>query len=67
MSDCASNNGQLTPFTVHYLFFVTTIISEVVGTVGGFGSSVFFVPLAGLFFNIHTVPTLICNRHVFST
>jgi len=30
------------------LFFPIALFSEIVGTVAGFGSSVFFVPLAGL-------------------
>ncbi|NHQ59673.1 sulfite exporter TauE/SafE family protein [Chlorobium sp. BLA1] len=49
-----------------FLFFVTAFLSEIAGTIGGFGSSVFFVPLAGLFFNIHTVLALTSILHVFS-
>jgi hypothetical protein len=32
------------------LFFLIAFFSEVVGKIAGFGSSVFFVPLAGLLF-----------------
>ena len=48
------------------LFLLLALLSEVVGTVGGFGSSVFFVPLAGLFFDFHTVLALTSILHVFS-
>lgn len=48
------------------LFFLLAFISEVIGTVAGFGSSVFFVPLAGLFFDFHTVLALTSILHVFS-
>jgi uncharacterized membrane protein YfcA len=48
------------------LFFLIALFSEIVGTVAGFGSSVFFVPLAGLFFDFHTVLALTSMLHVFS-
>jgi len=48
------------------LFFLLALLSEVIGTVAGFGSSVFFVPLAGLFFDFHTVLALTSILHVFS-
>jgi uncharacterized membrane protein YfcA len=51
-------------FTI--LFFLIALLSEVVGTVAGFGSSVFFVPLAGLFFDFHQVLVLTSILHVFS-
>jgi uncharacterized membrane protein YfcA len=47
-------------------FFLTALLSEIVGTVAGFGSSVFFVPLAGFFFDFHQVPALTSILHVFS-
>src|SRR6476660_7018099 len=49
-----------------FLFFLIARFSEIVGTVAGFGSSVFFVPLAGLFFDFHTVLALTSILHVFS-
>lgn len=49
-----------------FLFFVLALFSEVVGTIAGFGSSVFFVPLAGLFFGFHEVLALTSILHVFS-
>jgi uncharacterized membrane protein YfcA len=47
-------------------FFLIALFSEIVGTVAGFGSSVFFVPLGGLFFDFHTVLALTSILHVFS-
>src|SRR4029077_17221299 len=49
-----------------FLFFLIALFSEIVGTVAGFGSSVFFVPLAGLLFDFHTVLALTSILHVFS-
>src|SRR5215467_10636411 len=51
-------------FTV--LFFLVAFLSEVVGTIAGFGSSVFFVPLASFFFGFHQVLALTSILHVFS-
>jgi len=48
------------------LFFLIAFFSEVIGTIAGFGSSVFFVPLAGLFFGFHDVLALTSILHVFS-
>ncbi len=48
------------------LFLLIALLSEVVGTVAGFGSSVFFVPLAGFFFDFHQVLALTSILHVFS-
>jgi uncharacterized membrane protein YfcA len=50
----------------HVLFFVMVFAAEVLGTVAGFGSSVFFVPLAAFFFGMQTVLALTGVLHVFS-
>jgi uncharacterized membrane protein YfcA len=42
------------------------LVSEVVGTVSGFGSSILFVPLASLFFDFKTVLSITAIFHVFS-
>lgn len=42
-------------------------ISEVIGTISGFGSSVFFVPLAGMLFDFKTTLALTGLLHIFST
>ena len=47
-------------------FFLLALVCEVVGTIAGFGSSVFFVPLAGFFFDFHQVLALTSILHVFS-
>ncbi len=49
-----------------FLFFVIAFASEVIGTIAGFGSSVFFVPLAGLLLGFHEVLALTSILHVFS-
>ncbi|TDO28889.1 sulfite exporter TauE/SafE family protein [Sediminibacterium goheungense] len=49
-----------------FIFLLLALLSEIVGTVGGFGSSVFFVPLAGFFFDFKTVLGLTGLLHVFS-
>jgi uncharacterized protein len=48
------------------LFFALTLIAEILGTLGGFGSSLFFVPLSQFFFNFQTVLALTGILHVFS-
>jgi uncharacterized protein len=48
------------------LFFLVAFLSEVVGTLAGFGSSVFFVPLAGFFLPFQEVLALTSILHVFS-
>lgn len=49
------------------LFFVLAFFTEVIGTVSGFGSSVFFVPLAGMLFDFKTTLALTGILHIFST
>src|SRR5262249_38930415 len=49
-----------------FLFFVTAFLAELFGTIAGFGSSVFFVPLAGFFLPFHQVLALTSILHVFS-
>ncbi|MBL7943760.1 MAG: sulfite exporter TauE/SafE family protein [Flavobacteriales bacterium] len=48
------------------LFFGLTLLAEVLGTIGGFGSSVFFVPLAGFFFDFQSVLGITAGFHVLS-
>lgn len=48
------------------LFYILAFISEVIGTVGGFGSSVFLIPLAGFFFDFKMVLAVTAVMHVFS-
>jgi uncharacterized membrane protein YfcA len=48
------------------LFFILTLMAEILGTVGGFGSSVFFVPIANFYFDFHSVLGLTAVFHVAS-
>ncbi|HEU5289162.1 MAG TPA: sulfite exporter TauE/SafE family protein [Cyclobacteriaceae bacterium] len=49
-----------------FLFFILTLLSEILGTIGGFGSSLFFVSLSQFFFGFQTVLALTGMLHVFS-
>ncbi len=50
--------------SLSFLFFA--LIAEVLGTIGGFGSSVFFVPIANFYFDFETVLGLTAMFHVAS-
>lgn len=52
--------------SVSIVFLLLSLIAEVVGTVGGFGSSVFFVPIANFYFDFETVLGLTAMFHVAS-
>ena len=45
-------------------FFLLALSAEILGTVGGFGSSLFFVPIASYFFDFHTVLGITAMFHV---
>lgn len=47
-------------------FILVALVAEVLGTVGGFGSSLFFVPLAGFFFDFHSVLGITAIFHLAS-
>lgn len=49
-----------------WLFILLAIVAEILGTVGGFGSSLFFVPMAGYFLDMHTVLGITALYHVMS-
>jgi len=42
------------------------LLSEIVGTISGFGSSILFVPIASFFFDFKTVLGVTAVFHVFS-
>ena len=48
------------------LFLLLSFLAEILGTVGGFGSSVFFVPFANFFFPFQTVLGLTAIFHLSS-
>jgi uncharacterized protein len=53
--------------TEHLVYFILlSLFAEILGTVGGFGSSIFFVPLAGLFLDFHSVLGITALFHVSS-
>jgi len=45
---------------------VLAYLSEIIGTIGGFGATVFLVPPAGFFFDFHAVLAITGIIHVFS-
>lgn len=49
-----------------FLFFFLAFISEIIGTIGGFGSSVFFVPIASYFFDFQNALGLTALFHLSS-
>jgi len=51
---------------VNFVFPILALIAEIIGTVGGFGSSVFFVPLGNFYFDFHSVLGLTAIFHVSS-
>lgn len=51
---------------VSYLFLLLSLIAELFGTVGGFGSSVFFVPIANFYFDFESVLGLTAIYHLSS-
>lgn len=48
------------------LFFILAFLAEILGTISGFGSSVFFVPIAAYFFDFHSVLGITAVFHIFS-
>ena len=50
----------------YYLFYLLALVSEIIGTVTGFGSSILFVPIASLFFDFKIVLGITAVFHVFS-
>lgn len=48
------------------IFIILSLLAEILGTVGGFGSSVFFVPIANFFFDYQSVLGITALFHVSS-
>ncbi|HWY11322.1 MAG TPA: sulfite exporter TauE/SafE family protein [Bacteroidia bacterium] len=48
------------------LFYILALLAEIMGTIGGFGSSIFLVPLGGFFFDFKTVLAVTSVIHLFS-
>ena len=51
---------------INYIFLALALVAEIIGTVGGFGSSVFFVPLGNFYFDFHSVLGLTAIFHLSS-
>lgn len=51
---------------ISIVFLILSLFAEVVGTIGGFGSSVFFVPIANFYFDFESVLGLTAMFHVAS-
>lgn len=47
-------------------FILLALFAEIIGTVGGFGSSLFFVPIASYFFDFHSVLGITALFHLSS-
>jgi len=53
-------------YSEFFLFLILALLAEILGTIGGFGSSLFFVSISQFFFNFKTVLALTGLLHVFS-
>ena len=51
---------------LNYIFLFLALIAEIIGTIGGFGSSVFFVPIANFYFDFESVLGLTAIFHLSS-
>lgn len=51
---------------VDFFFLILAFVAEVLGTVGGFGSSVYFVPIGSFYFDFHSVLGLVAIFHLSS-
>ncbi len=51
---------------INVVFLFLALIAEIIGTIGGFGSSVFFVPIGNLYFDFYSVLGLTALFHLSS-
>ena len=51
---------------INYVFLLLALVAEIIGTIGGFGSSVFFVPLGNFYFDFYSVLGLTAVFHLSS-
>lgn len=47
-------------------FILLALLAEILGTIGGFGSSLFFIPIASYFLDFHSVLGVTAVFHIFS-
>ena len=50
----------------NYIFLLLALVAEIIGTIGGFGSSVFFVPLGNFYFDFYSVLGMTAIFHLSS-
>lgn len=50
----------------YVIFILLALLAEIIGTVSGFGSSILFVPIASIFFDIRIVLGITAIFHLFS-
>ena len=51
---------------ISVVFLLLALIAEIIGTIGGFGSSVFFVPIGNFYFDFYSVLGLTAVFHLSS-
>ena len=51
---------------INYIFILLALLAEIIGTLGGFGSSVFFVPLGNFYFDFQCVLGMTAIFHLSS-
>lgn len=51
---------------INFIFLLFALFAEIIGTIGGFGSSVFFVPLGNFYFDFQSVLGLTAIFHLSS-
>lgn len=51
---------------LNFIFLILALVAEIIGTIGGFGSSVFFVPLGNFYFDFQSVLGLTAIFHLSS-
>ncbi len=51
---------------VNIVFLLLALVAEIIGTIGGFGSSVFFVPLGNFYFDFYSVLGITAIFHLSS-
>ena len=51
---------------INVFFLLLALLAEILGTVGGFGSSVFFVPIGNFYFDFYSVLGLTAIFHLSS-
>ncbi|MEY8848541.1 sulfite exporter TauE/SafE family protein [Psychroserpens sp. XS_ASV72] len=51
---------------INFVFLFLALVAEIIGTIGGFGSSVFFVPIGNFYFDFYSVLGLTAIFHLSS-